>query len=66
MFDDTVCSEFHLDKTLLLWLTYTTSKGKMWYITSNKSRTEYQLWNGKKQTARKAKEPNILYKYIKE
>ncbi len=66
MFDDTVYTPFPYDKTLLLWVTYTTANKKVWYVTSDKMRTEYQLWNGKKKTARKAIEPNELYKYIKE
>ena len=66
MFDETVCSEFPIDKNYLLWLTYTTASKKVWYVTSDKMCTEYQLWNGKKKTARKAIEPNELYKYITE
>lgn len=66
MFDETVCSEFPIDKNYLLWLTYTTANKKVWYVTSDKMRTEYQLWNGKKKTAHKAIKPNELYKHIKE
>ena len=66
MFDDTVCTPFPIDNNYLLWLTHKTSNGKVWYITSDKMRTEYQLWNGKKKTARKAVDANELYKYIKE
>lgn len=66
MFDDTVCNEFPLDKTLLLWLTHITASGKVWYVTSDKMRTEYQLWNGRRKTAKKAIDANELYKYIKE
>lgn len=66
MFEDTVCSPFPIDNNYYLWLTHTTSTGKVWYITSNKMRTEYQLWNGKRKTARKAIEPSELYRYIKE
>ena len=66
MFDDTVCAPFPIDSNYLLWLTHKTSNGKVWYVTSDKMRTEYQLWNGKKKTARKAVDANELYKYIKE
>jgi len=66
MFEETVCSEFPIDKNYLLWLTYTAANKKVWYVTSDKMRTEYQLWNDKNKTVRKAIEPNELYKYIKE
>ena len=64
--NDTITTPFQFDKNYLLWLTYTTANKKVWYVTSDKMRTEYQLWNGKKKTARKAIKPNELYKYIKE
>lgn len=66
MLDQTLLTIFPFDKNYYLWLTYTTETGKVWYITSDKMRTEYQLWNGKKKTTRKAIDANELYKYIKE
>lgn len=66
MFDETVCSEFTIDKNYFLWLTYTTESGKVWYITSDILRTEYQLWKDKKRTKYKSDNPTDLYKYIKE
>ncbi len=66
MFDETICTEFMYDKTLLLWLTHTTESGQVWYITSDRFRNEYQLWKGKKKTARKSSNPLDLYPYIKE
>ena len=66
MFDETVCSIFSIDKNYLLWLTYTTESGQVWYITSDILRTEYQLWKGKKKTKYKSDNPTDLYKYIKE
>lgn len=66
MFDETVYSEFTIDKNYFLWLTYTTESGKVWYITSDILRTEYQLWKDKKKTKYKSDNPINLYKYIKE
>ena len=66
MFDDTVCTPFPYDKTLLLWVTVKGESGTTYYIVSDTLRREYYLYKGKKKTARKAIEPNELYKYIKE
>lgn len=66
MLDKTVCSLFFINDSYYLWVTHTTTNGNVWYITSDKMRTEYQLWNGKKKTNHKATEPDKLYKYIKE
>ena len=66
MLDDTVLTAFPLDKNYYLWLTHKTAKGDVWYVTSDRMRTEYQLWHGKKMTARKSSNPLDLYKYIKE
>ena len=65
--DSTVCSVFPYDETMLLWVTYTASdsSGQTWYITSDTMRREYQLWKGKKKTAKKSTNPMDLYKYIK-
>ena len=65
MIDDTVCTPFMYDTTLILWLTYTSENGTIWYVTSDKFRNEYQLWKGKHKTTRKAIDANELYKYIK-
>lgn len=65
MFDDTVCNEFPLDKTLLLWLTYV-GKKQTWYVVSDKMRTTYYLFKNNKPTRYKSDSPLSLYKYIKE
>lgn len=64
MFDETVCSIFPIDKNYYLWLTYTTESGQVWYIVSDKQRTEYFLFKGKRKTAKKATNPLELYKHI--
>lgn len=66
MLDSAICSPFQYDNSLLVWLTYTTESGIVWYITSDILRTEYQLWKGKKKTKYKGDNPTDLYKYIKE
>ena len=65
MFDDTVCNEFPLDKTMLLWLTVKSESGTTYYIVSDNLRREYFLYKGKKKTAKKSENPQDLYKYIK-
>ena len=65
MFDNTVCNEFPLDKTLLLWLTAKGESGATYYIVSDNLRREYFLYKGKKKTAKKSENPTDLYKYIK-
>ena len=67
MLDSTICNVFPYDETMLLWVTYTSSdtSGQTWYITSDTLRREYQLWKGKKKTAKKSEIPTDLYKYIK-
>lgn len=65
MFDETVCNKFPYDKTLLLWLTYKSETGQIWYITSNAIRTKYQLWKGKKKTKWESDNPLSLYDKIK-
>ena len=65
MFDDTVCNEFSLDKTLLLWLTAKGESGATYYIVSDNLRREYFLYKGKKKTAKKSENPTDLYKYVK-
>lgn len=64
MFEETVCSEFPIDNDYFLWLTYTADK-TTWYITSDRMRRSYQLWKGKKKTAKESAIPTDLYKYIK-
>ena len=64
MLDDAVLTVFPLDKNYYLWLTFT-NKGDVWYITSDRMRTQYQLWHNKKMTARKSENPTTLYKYIR-
>jgi hypothetical protein len=67
MLDITICNVFPYDETMLLWVTYISSdsSGQTWYITSDTLRREYQLWKGKKKTAKKSSNPMDLYKYIK-
>lgn len=65
MLDFTVCTEFPIDNNYYVWLTYTSETGQVWYVTSDKMRTKYQLWKGKKKTARESSNPLDLYKYIK-
>ena len=65
MFDNTVCNEFPLDKTLLLWLTAKGESGTTYYVVSDNLRREYFLYKGKKKTAKKFENPTDLYKYIK-
>lgn len=65
MFEETVCNVFPINPDYFIWLTYTSETGQVWYITSDRLRREYQLWHGKKLTARKAIDANELYKYIK-
>lgn len=67
MLETTVNSQFQFDKTLLLWLTYTSSDkdGQIWYITSDFTRTKYQLWKGKKKTKWESDNPLSLYTHIK-
>lgn len=67
MLDSTICNVFPYDETMLLWVTYISSdsSGQTWYITSDTLRREYQLWKGKKKTAKKSVNPTDLYKYMK-
>ena len=67
MLETTVYSQFQFDKSLILWVTYTSSdqSGQVWYITSNILRTEYQLWKGSKKTKWSSDNPLDLNKYIK-
>lgn len=67
MLDSVICNVFPYYETMLLWVTYTASdsSGQTWYITSDTMRREYQLWKGKKKTAKKSTNPMDLYKYIK-
>ena len=66
MLEQELLTVFPHNPSEYLWLTYTASDGKKWYITSDKMRTEYYLYKEKKKTARKAINPCDLYKYIKE
>lgn len=49
-----------------LWLTYTSSKGTKYYITSDFYRKEYYLYKEDKQTKHKSSSPLELYKYMEE
>lgn len=54
----------------ILWLTYTTSTEKVYFITSDKYRDMYYLWKNVKGkptiTKYSAEDPTDLYKYFKE
>ena len=63
--DSTVCSAFPYDETLLLWVTVIGESGATYYITSDRNRSEYYLFKGKKKTAKKSAIPTDLYKYVK-
>lgn len=65
MFDETIHTPFMYDSNLILWVTYTSETGTIWHITSDVFRNEYQLWKGKKKTAKKSSNPLDLYQYIK-
>jgi hypothetical protein len=39
--------------------------GATYYITSDRNRSEYYLFKGKKKTAKKSTIPTDLYKYVK-
>ena len=65
MFDETIHSPFIYDSNLILWVTYTSATGIVWYVTSDIFRNEYQLWKGKKKTAKKSSNPCDLYQYMK-
>jgi len=66
MFDSTVCSEFPINNNYYLWLEYKSEIGEIYYITSNKSRNEYQLWKGNKKTRYTSDNPEDLYEHIKD
>lgn len=67
MLETTVNSQFQFDKSLILWVTYTSSDkdGQIWYITSDRMRLQYQLWKGSKKTKWSSDNPLDLNKYIK-
>ena len=67
MLETTVYSQFQFDKSLILWLTYTSSDkdGQVWYIVSNVIRTEYYLYKGKKKTKWMSDNPLTLYDHMK-
>lgn len=64
MIDETVCNAFEHDPQYWLWLTYKTAKGQLYYVVSDKMRTEYYLFKGKRKMAKKSENPVDLYKYI--
>ena len=65
MFDETVCTPFPYDKTLLLWVTVKGESGTTYYVVSDIFRDEYQLWKGSKKTKWSSDNPLDLNKYIK-
>ena len=65
VFDDTVCTPFPYDKTLLLWVTVKGESGATYYIVSDTLRREYYLYKGRTKTAKKSEIPTDLYKYVK-
>jgi hypothetical protein len=65
MFDETVCTPFPYDETMLLWVTAKGESGATYYIVSDQFRKEYYLWKDKRKTAKKSANPLDLYKYVK-
>ena len=65
VFDETVCTPFPYDETMLLWVTVIGESGTTYYIVSDTLRREYYLYKGKKKTAKKSENPMDLYKYVK-
>lgn len=65
MLDKTICTEFEHDPQYLVWLTYKSESGHFYYVVSDKMRTEYYLFKGKRKLAKKSDNPEALYKYIK-
>lgn len=59
-----MASVFPIDTNYLLWVTIKGEKGE-WYIVSDKTRSMYYLFKGKKQTARKSPFPSELEKYVR-
>ena len=66
MIDDTVANYFPINDNFLLWLTYKTRDGHLWYVVSDLFRNEYYLFKDKRQLRYKSNNPLDLYKYIKE
>lgn len=52
MFDETVCTTFPYDETLLLWVTVKGDSGTTYYIVSDTLRHEYYLYKGKKKNSK--------------
>lgn len=65
MIEPEVTTIFPINSEYLLWVTAKGESGNTYYVVSNKQRSEYYLFKGNKQTAKKAIHPNELYKYIK-
>ena len=65
VFDETVCTPFPYDETMLLWVTVKGKSGTTYYIVSDTLRREYYLYKGNKKTAKKSENPMDLYKYVK-
>lgn len=64
MIDDTVCNIFPIDNNYLLWLTYKSQSGCLYYVVSDMLRNEYYLFKGKRKLAKKSDNPCNLYKYM--
>lgn len=65
MINETVCTVFALAPEYFLWLTYTSESGTVYYVVSDKLRTEYYLFKGKRKLAKKSSNPSDLYAFMK-
>lgn len=65
MLDETVCTEFKYDPQYFVWLTYKSKSGNIYYVVSDKMRTEYYLFKNKRKLAKKSDNPEALYKFMK-
>lgn len=65
MLDETVCTEFEYDPQYFVWLTYKSKSGNIYYVVSDKMRTEYYLFKNKRKLTKKSDNPEALYKFMK-
>lgn len=65
MINETVCTEFATAPEYFLWLTYTAESGAVYYVVSDRLRTEYYLFKGKRKLSKKSSNPSDLYAFMK-
>ena len=58
-------NEFPIDSNYLLWVTEIGESGNIYYIVSDKQRTNYFLFKGSKKLAKESVNPLDLEKYIR-